>query len=136
MTNEQKSANSQTTDETEAGYAIPARRVTWLRIHLLILLAAATATLAILLSGDPASRPLWLILMVVAIVVCCLLLIYALSKAITPPPDHPQPTGQMTTAELLAEAEQAREAREARRERRNTEPQFPYPDPNRWTQEE
>ena len=50
-----------------------------------------------------------------------------------PPPDHPQPTGQMTTDELLAEAEQARAAR---RERRNTEPQFPYPDPNRWTQEE
>ena len=53
-----------------------------------------------------------------------------------PPPDHPQPTGQLTTAELLAEAEQARAARGARRERRNTEPQFPYPDPNRWTQEE
>ncbi|HEU5349632.1 MAG TPA: hypothetical protein VFU63_13555 [Ktedonobacterales bacterium] len=50
-----------------------------------------------------------------------------------PPPDHTQPTGQLTLAELLAEAEQARAAR---RERRNTEPQFPYPDPNRWTQEE
>ena len=44
-----------------------------------------------------------------------------------PPPDHQQPTGQMSTAEMIAEA---------RRQRRNTEPQFPYPDPNRWTQEE
>ena len=81
MANEQQSANPQTTDQTEAGYVIPARRVTWLRIHLLILLSAATATLAILLSGDPAGRPLWLILLVVAIALFCLLLTYALGKA-------------------------------------------------------
>src|SRR5690348_6113380 len=90
MTNEQKSANSQTTDETEAGYAIPARRVTWLRIHPLILLAAATATLAILLSGDPEARPLWLILLVVAVVLCCLLLTYALGKAVIHPMSDPK----------------------------------------------
>ena len=83
MANEQQSANPQATDQIEAepGYTIPARRVTWLRIHLLILLSAATATLAILLSGDPAGRPLWLILLVVAIALFCLLLTYALGKA-------------------------------------------------------
>ena len=85
MTNEQQSANPQTTDQTEAGYVISARRVTWLRIHLLIVLAAATATLAILLSGDPAGRPLWLILLVAAVVLCCLLLTYALGKTVSHP---------------------------------------------------
>ena len=69
----------------EVGFVISARRVTWLSIHLLILLAAATATLAILLSGDPAGRPLWLILLVAAIAVCCLLLIYVLGTAIVRP---------------------------------------------------
>ena len=93
MTGEQPGANRHATDQIEAEgepcYTIPARRVTWLRIHLLILLAAATATLAILLSGDPAGRPLWLLLLVVAVILCCLLLTYALGKAILPPPDQP-----------------------------------------------
>ena len=91
MADEQQSANPPATEQIEAGaeagtlFAISARRVTWLRIHLLILLAAATATLAILLSGDPAGRPLWLILLVAAIAVCCLLLIYVLGTAIVRP---------------------------------------------------
>ena len=93
MTGEQPSVNPHAPDqieaEGEAGYTIPARRVIWLRIHLLILLSAATATLAILLSGDPAGRPLWLLLLVVAVILCCLLLTYALGKAILPPPDQP-----------------------------------------------
>ena len=93
MTGEQPSANPHAPDQIEAEgepcYTIPARRVTWLRIHLLTVLAAATATLAILLSGDPAGRPFWLILLVVAVVLCCLLLTYALGKAILPPPDQP-----------------------------------------------
>ena len=93
MTGEQPSANPHAPDQIEAEgepcYTIPARRVTWLRIHLLILLAAATATLAILLSGDPAGRPLWLILLVVAVVLFCLLLAYALGKATMSPPDQP-----------------------------------------------
>ena len=84
MADERPSANPHAPDqiEAEAGYTIPARRVTWTRIHLLILLSAATVTLAILLSGDPAGRPLWLILLVVAVVLCCLLLTYALGKAV------------------------------------------------------
>ena len=94
MTHEQKSANSHTTDETEAGYVISARRVTWLRIHLLILLSAATATLAILLSGAPAGRPLWLILLVAAVVLCCLLLTYALGKAVIHPTSQPKSSEQ------------------------------------------
>ena len=83
MADERPSANPHAPDqiEAEAGYTIPARRVTWTRIHLLILLSAATVTLAILLSGDPAGRPLWLILLVVAVILCCLLLTYALGKA-------------------------------------------------------
>lgn len=85
MAGEQSSVNPHAPDQIEAEgepcYTIPARRVTWLRIHLLILLSAATATLAILLSGDPAGRPLWLILLVVAIALFCLLLTYALGKA-------------------------------------------------------
>lgn len=66
--------------------------MTWMRINLLILLAAAAATLAILLSGDPAVRPLWFILLAVAIALCCLLLTYALGKAsIRPVPSLRQP---------------------------------------------
>jgi len=43
-----------------------------------------------------------------------------------PPPDHTQPTDVLDTDELIAEA---------RRQRTDTEPRFPYPDPNRWTEE-
>ena len=98
MADEQKSesADPQPTgqnDEVHAeageGYTISAQRVTWMRIHLLVLLAAATATLAILLAGDPADRPLWLILLVVALVLLCLLATYALSKAIARPARQP-----------------------------------------------
>lgn len=42
------------------------------------------------------------------------------------PPDHAQPTDVLEAEALIAEA---------RRQRRNTEPQFPYPDQNRWTRE-
>lgn len=59
MAGERQCTNPQATGqiEAEAGYSIPTRRMTWLRIYLLVLLAAATATLAVLLSGDPADRP-------------------------------------------------------------------------------
>lgn len=87
MANEPQRVNPQTTEQIEVGegYAIPMRRVSWLRIYLLVLLVAATATLAILLSGDPAHRPLWLILLAVAIAVGCLLLSFVLGKAIVHP---------------------------------------------------
>src|SRR5690242_1492973 len=91
MADEQQSKPEATNQvEAAAGYMIPARRVTWLRIHLLIVLAAATATLAILLSVDPAGRPLWLLLLVVAIAICCLLLTYALGRAISGSARRPQ----------------------------------------------
>lgn len=107
MTGEQQSADSQPTDqiesvaEAEASYAIPARRVSWLRIYLLVLLAVATATLAVLLSSDPAGRPPWLILLAVAIAVGCLLLAFALGKAIVHP-IHPSgsPSLRMSPHEL------------------------------------
>lgn len=89
MADEQQSesANPPAIDssEAEASYVIPARRVTWTRIYLLVLLAVATATLAVLFSGDPAGRPLWLALLAVAIAVSCLLLSYALGKAMIRP---------------------------------------------------
>jgi hypothetical protein len=44
-----------------------------------------------------------------------------------PPPGHEQPTGTLTLAELEHENE---------RQRTNTEPRFPYPDINAWTDEE
>jgi hypothetical protein len=43
------------------------------------------------------------------------------------PPDHSQPTDMMESEALIEEAQ---------RQRRQTEPQFPYPDKNRWTEEE
>jgi hypothetical protein len=42
-----------------------------------------------------------------------------------PPPDHEEPTGQYTLADL---------ERESHRQRRDSEPRFPYRDNNRWTE--
>lgn len=43
-----------------------------------------------------------------------------------PPPDHEQPTATFSVEDL----------REASQKRRNTEPGFPYRDPNAWTHED
>jgi hypothetical protein len=64
---------------------VPASHITLARICLGILMAGATLTLAVILTGAPHERPLWLILLVAAVVLCCLLLAYALGKAVSHP---------------------------------------------------
>ncbi|HEY1391304.1 MAG TPA: hypothetical protein VGF38_22390 [Ktedonobacterales bacterium] len=48
-----------------------------------------------------------------------------------PPPDHEAPTGSFTVDDLEHNGNQ----QGGERPRRDSEPRFPYRDPNRWTEE-